>query len=47
MEQRHPVSASRPLDRASALPLWAQLRGDLVRRRAAGELTAGFPGEQP
>jgi len=47
MEQRHPVSASRPLDPSSALPLWAQLRGDLVRPRAAPEFTAGLPGEQP
>ncbi|MDZ4266101.1 MAG: GntR family transcriptional regulator [Mycobacterium sp.] len=33
------------MDRSSALPLWAQLRDDLLARIAAGEFTAGFPGE--
>jgi GntR family transcriptional regulator len=33
------------LDRASPLPLWAQLEADLRRRLAAGCFTAGFPGE--
>ncbi|MDX1889693.1 GntR family transcriptional regulator [Mycolicibacterium sp. 050158] len=33
------------MDRSSALPLWAQLRDDLVERIAAGEFTDGFPGE--
>ncbi len=35
----------RPLDRGSALPLWAQLRTDLVRRLRAGAFDEGFPGE--
>ncbi len=34
------------MDRSSALPLWAQLRADLVRRISAGEFAEGFPGEQ-
>jgi hypothetical protein len=29
------------MDRSSALPLWAQLRADLVDRIAAGEFTGG------
>jgi hypothetical protein len=33
------------MDRSSALPLWAQLREDLVGRIAAGEFADGFPGE--
>lgn len=33
------------MDRSSALPLWAQLRDDLVERIAAGEFADGFPGE--
>ncbi len=33
------------MDRSSALPLWAQLHADLVRRIAAGEFAEGFPGE--
>lgn len=33
------------MDRSSALPLWAQLRADLMDRIAAGEFTAEFPGE--
>lgn len=36
--------ARRP-DRASPLPLWAQVRADLVRRVEAGEFTSTFPGE--
>jgi GntR family transcriptional regulator len=35
----------RPVDRASPLPLWAQLYEDLVRRLAAGGFGADFPGE--
>ncbi|MCE0486780.1 GntR family transcriptional regulator [Ornithinimicrobium sediminis] len=35
----------RPLDRASPLPLWAQLHGELVRRLNAGAFVDGFPGE--
>jgi GntR family transcriptional regulator len=35
----------RPLDRASPLPLWAQLRADLQRRLAAGAFSDSFPGE--
>ncbi len=41
------VSASgcRPVDRASALPLWAQVHADLRRRLDDGEFTDAFPGE--
>lgn len=35
----------RPIDRSGALPLWAQLQGDLRRRLAAGEFREHFPGE--
>ena len=35
----------RPLDRASPLPLWAQLHADLVRRLRAGAFADAFPGE--
>jgi GntR family transcriptional regulator len=34
-----------PLDRTSALPLWAQLYDDLRRRLAAGEFAEAFPAE--
>ncbi len=34
------------MDRSSALPLWAQLRADLVERISAGEFAEEFPGEQ-
>jgi GntR family transcriptional regulator len=34
-----------PLDRASGVPLWRQLHQDLLRRLAAGDFEAGFPGE--
>lgn len=34
-----------PVDRASALPLWAQVHADLRRRVDAGEFTTVFPGE--
>lgn len=37
--------APRPLDRRSPLPLWAQLRGDLRRRLAAGAFDEAFPSE--
>ncbi len=33
------------MDRSSALPLWAQLRADLLKRISAGEFADGFPGE--
>jgi GntR family transcriptional regulator len=36
---------ARTLDRASALPLWAQLHDDLMRRLADEPLGADFPGE--
>jgi len=39
------VAAARPLDRASPLPLWAQLRADLLRRLDAGAFDEEFPGE--
>ncbi|QXJ26864.1 GntR family transcriptional regulator [Actinomadura graeca] len=35
----------RPVDRSSALPLWAQLHADLVRRLEGGEFRRAFPGE--
>ena len=38
-------TAPRALDRASPLPLWAQLLSDLQRRLAAGAFTDAFPGE--
>lgn len=43
-----PVTSStepRQVDRASPLPLWAQLYEDLVRRLGAGGFGAEFPGE--
>jgi GntR family transcriptional regulator len=33
------------MDRSSALPLWAQLHADLLKRISAGEFADGFPGE--
>lgn len=33
------------LDRSRREPLWAQLHADLLRRLAAGDFAAGFPGE--
>lgn len=36
--------ARRP-DRASPLPLWAQVHADLLRRLDSGEFTESFPGE--
>lgn len=41
---RDPAPAA-PLDRKSPLPLWAQLRADLLRRLDAGAFDAEFPGE--
>lgn len=38
-------TAARAVDRASPLPLWAQLHEDLVRRLDAGAFGADFPGE--
>ncbi len=38
-------AAPRPLDRGSPLPLWAQLRADLLRRLNAGAFDEEFPGE--
>jgi GntR family transcriptional regulator len=40
-----PASGRRPVDRASALPLWAQVHADLQRRLDGGEFTDAFPGE--
>lgn len=34
-----------PVDRSSALPLWAQVRQDLERRLRRGDLDEAFPGE--
>ena len=44
MAERDP-SPVMPLDRKSPLPLWAQLRADLLRRLEAGAFDADFPGE--
>jgi len=38
-------AAAGPLDRGSPLPLWAQLRADLLRRLNAGAFDEEFPGE--
>lgn len=38
-------TAARGVDRASPLPLWAQLYDDLVRRLEAGAFGVTFPGE--
>ncbi|WP_240771110.1 GntR family transcriptional regulator [Nocardioides sp. GY 10113] len=43
MVPEHP--RARPVDRASALPLWAQVQADIERRLRAGEFTDSFPGE--
>ena len=40
-----PAAAARSLDRRSAMPLWAQLRADMLRRLQAGAFDADFPGE--
>lgn len=37
--------AAAPLDRKSPMPLWAQLRADLLRRLEAGAFDEEFPGE--
>lgn len=42
---RAAATAARGVDRASPLPLWAQLYEDLVRRLDAGAFGAEFPGE--
>lgn len=39
------AAAARPLDRGSPMPLWAQLRADLLRRLDAGAFEEEFPGE--
>ncbi len=39
------TSGPRAVDRASALPLWAQVHADLRRRLDDGEFTDAFPGE--
>lgn len=38
-------STAVPVDRSSALPLWAQVQADLERRLRAGEFASAFPGE--
>ena len=38
-------SAALGLDRTSPMPLWAQLRADLLRRLEAGAFDVAFPGE--
>ncbi|GGJ79562.1 GntR family transcriptional regulator [Pilimelia anulata] len=40
-----PPPGARPVDRDSALPLWAQVHDDLARRLTAGEFDGAFPGE--
>ncbi len=40
-----PAAAPTALDRRSPMPLWAQLRADLLRRLEAGAFDAEFPGE--
>ncbi|MDQ3763504.1 MAG: GntR family transcriptional regulator [Actinomycetota bacterium] len=40
-----PDRGPRAVDRASALPLWAQVHTDLQRRLDIGEFTDAFPGE--
>jgi len=47
MSQDHPAVAarSRGLDRSSALPLWAQVRSDLLSRIQAEQFAQTFPGE--
>jgi GntR family transcriptional regulator len=40
-----PPTAAGPLDRTSPMPLWAQLRADLLRRLEAGAFDTAFPGE--
>lgn len=45
MTPNSPGPAARSLDRRSPLPLWAQLRADLLRRLAAGAFDEDFPGE--
>lgn len=39
------AKSHRPLDRTSAMPLWAQLLDELTRRVEAGDFAAGVPGE--
>lgn len=39
------TSGPRAVDRASALPLWAQVHADVRRRLDDGEFTDAFPGE--
>lgn len=41
----HATSAARVLDRASPLPLWAQLQEDLLRRLRGGEFSETVPPE--
>lgn len=38
-------SGIRPVDRASAVPLWAQVRTDIERRLRGGEFADAFPAE--
>ena len=45
MSGERSAAAASPLDRASPLPLWAQLRADLLRRLDAGAFEEEFPGE--
>lgn len=40
-----PPAPAQPVDRRSALPLWAQLHADLLRRVEAGAFESTFPGE--
>src|ERR1035441_11076940 len=40
------LGADRAVDRASPLPLWAQVLADLSERLAAGDFDPGFPTDQ-
>ena len=45
MEQSGPSRRVVPVDRTSALPLWAQVEADIERRLRLGEFDQAFPGE--
>lgn len=44
-QRRTRRTGPRPVDRASPMPLWAQVHEDLRRRLDAGEFSESFPGE--
>lgn len=45
VDHRRPAPRGRPVDRSSALPLWAQVKDDVERRLRSGEFADAFPGE--